>query len=298
MPGWTQVHVVVDAIRVPEVSRLFESAGALSVTISDAAEDPVYEPAPGELRAWRRNRVSGLFTADFAPAPLALAVAGRIGEQMSEWRVEPLEERDWERAWLDDFTAQRFGRRLWVCPTTLEPPVPGAVNLRLDPGLAFGTGNHPTTALCLEWLDATEPAVRLLDYGCGSGILAIAGLLLGSQSAWAVDIDPQALQATADNARLNGVAGRLACLPPERLAADARFDLLLANILAGPLCELAERFAALLEPGGRLVLSGILAHQADAVATAYRPHFDLPEYVEREGWCRLSGRRRRVEPAQ
>jgi len=289
--SWLQVHVEVGAACVAAVSALFESAGALSVSVSDAADDPVYEPRPGEIRTWQSNRVSALFDAGFSVAPLKLAITSCVDGALAGWSVETLEERDWERVWLDDFAPLQFGHRLWVCPTNAPPPRPEAVNLRLDPGLAFGTGTHPTTALCLEWLDAAEPATRLLDFGCGSGILAIAGLLLGAEAAWAVDIDPQALQASADNAARNGVAGRLVTGQPASLPAAASFDLLLANILAGPLTELAEHLARQLLPGGHLVLSGILDEQADAVAAAYRSGFGTLQREDRDGWCRLVGRR-------
>ncbi|HEY5789228.1 MAG TPA: 50S ribosomal protein L11 methyltransferase, partial [Gammaproteobacteria bacterium] len=204
MAHWLQVHVEVPAAQVEDASATFERAGALSVTVGDAADDPVYEPLPGEVRVWRHNRVTGLFPEGFDPLPLRGALAAALGGGPGGWRVEALAERDWERAWLDGFRPLRFGTRLWVVPSSFEPPAADAVNLRLDPGLAFGTGTHPTTALCLEWLDAAEPAATLLDYGCGSGILAIAGLLLGAGRAWAVDLDPQALLATRANAAANG----------------------------------------------------------------------------------------------
>jgi ribosomal protein L11 methyltransferase len=186
----------------------------------------------------------------------------------------------------------RFGERLWVCPGDRDPPEPDAVNILLDPGLAFGTGTHATTALCLEWLDANPPAGQaIIDYGCGSGILAIAALKLGAQQAWTVDIDPQALLACTQNAQRNQVAGSMTPITPEQLP-DTRVDLIMANILAGPLMTLAPRFAALIHRGGRLILSGILLHQAAEVSAAYADHFDFAPLRRRQGWVLLTATRR------
>ncbi len=291
MAHWLQLRLEVPEALLAAVDATCTAAGALSVTVEDAADDPVYEPLPGEVRTWPHNRVSALFPADHDPEPLRAELAELLGGKVPGWRVEALADRDWERAWLDDFRPMRFGHRLWVCPSDREPPDPGAVNLVLDPGLAFGTGTHPTTALCLEWLDGHPAPATLLDYGCGSGILAIAGLLLGAASAWGVDLDPQALLATRDNATRNGVAARLQTAPPEALPGDLACDLLLANILAGPLVDLAPRLAAHLRPGGALVLSGILPGQAAAVVAAYRPWCGELRRSERDGWVRLDGTR-------
>jgi ribosomal protein L11 methyltransferase len=291
MAHWLQIRLEVPDPLLDAVTVACETAGALAVTVEDAADDPVYEPLPGEVRTWPHNRVCVLFDARFDPDPLHAELSGLLDGAPTGWRVESLADRDWERAWLDDFRPMRFGRRLWVCPTNREPPDPAAVNLRLDPGLAFGTGTHPTTALCLEWLDGHPPATTLLDYGCGSGILAIAALLLGAGRAWAADLDPQALTATRDNAGRNGVSDRIECVLPDMLPDALACDLLLANILAGPLTELAPTLAGRVRPGGALVLSGILPEQATDVAAAYRPWFGALERVERDGWVRLDGRR-------
>ena len=292
MGEWVQVTVEVPERAVPVASDTLEAAGALSVTVTDAGDDPVYEPLPGETRAWTQSRVTGLFAAPRDPGPLREALHAALGTPPAGWRVARLADRDWERAWLDDYRPMRFGRRLWVGPSDAPAPDPDAVTLRLDPGLAFGTGTHATTALCLDWLADAAPAARVLDYGCGSGILAIAALLLGGGAAHAVDIDPQALVATRRNAAANGVAAHLAVGAPEALTDDARFDLVLANILAGPLADLAPRLAARVAPGGTLVLSGLLEAQVDAVAAAYAGAF-APFAVDlRDGWARLVARRR------
>ncbi|MEW6692942.1 MAG: 50S ribosomal protein L11 methyltransferase, partial [Pseudomonadota bacterium] len=205
-----------------------------------------------------------------------------------------VEDQDWERAWMDQFQPLRFGEKLWIVPSWIEAPDAEAVNILLDPGLAFGTGTHPTTALCLEWLDGADMAGKtVLDYGCGSGILAIAALKLGATDAWGIDIDPQALTATRDNAARNGIeASRLHTGLPGALPKDALFDVLLANILMGPLIELAPTLTGHVRPGGRLVLSGLLGEQAEEVMAAYAADFDFDPPALKEGWARLTALRR------
>jgi ribosomal protein L11 methyltransferase len=216
---------------------------------------------------------------------------------------ETLADRAWEREWLKDFKPMRFGQRLWICPGGQQPDAeqlrtkPAPVLIELDPGLAFGTGTHPTTALCLEWLDSAEVAgARVIDFGCGSGILAIAAAKLGAAEILAIDIDPQALLATHDNAERNGVAQLIQARLVENDAHPAPADILLANILAGPLASLASEFSARVRSGGRLVMSGILRNQAEAVATTYAPWFDIAPVVVRDDWVRLDGVRRPTPP--
>ncbi|MGH8338382.1 MAG: 50S ribosomal protein L11 methyltransferase, partial [Gammaproteobacteria bacterium] len=202
-----------------------------------------------------------------------------------------LEEREWSREWLKDFKPMRFGRRLWIVPSACAPPDATAVNIRLDPGLAFGTGAHATTALCLEWLDGTKLTGKtVIDYGCGSGILAIAAALLGALHVWAVDNDPQALTATQDNAARNRVISALKISLPDQLPV-AKADVLLSNILAAPLVELAPCFAAHLKSGGSLVLSGILDSQRDEIHNAYAPWFQFAGDMQSDGWVRMDGLR-------
>ena len=288
--------------------------GACAVTFVDAHDDPVLEPAPGEFRLWPTTRVKCLFAHPEEPRRLADALAAALGLDPALLEARPVADRIWEREWLKDFHALRFGKRLWVCPHHERVEQPDAVVVALDPGLAFGTGTHASTALCLEWLDAHFPAspapaehfaarrtqgpdahfvpgARVIDYGCGSGVLALAAARLGAAEVHAFDIDPQALIATRDNARANGVESvlrvhqRAATLP-------GGVDLLLANILSEPLCQLAPRFAALLRPGGQVVLAGLMEREAADVTAAYAACFDVDRSGDRDGWVCLAGRRR------
>ncbi len=290
--GWQQLEVPVSRRHCPEVEALLEGAGALSVTLRDAGDAPVLEPGPGEAPLWPEVIVTGLFPVGTSLDALVQRLRGLLPDEPLAPRVQVLADQAWERAWMDRFHPMRFGRRLWVCPSHEAPPDEAGVVLRLDPGLAFGTGTHPTTALCLEWLDAHPPRDALvIDYGCGSGILAIAALKLGARHAWGVDIDPQALVASEANALANGIALRDFYLAEPDGLPPLEADLVLANILAGPLAELAPRLAGYLRPGGRLLLSGILEEQAAAVAAAYGPWFGLVPPQVREGWVCLEGRR-------
>jgi len=274
----------------PFEDALFE-LGAVSVTLEDAADDPVLEPAPGETPLWPTVLVKAVFGAEADADVIAACLSQALPDAPSP-RFEALPDKAWEREWLKDFKPMRFGRRLWVCPGGLPAGAPDAVRIELDPGLAFGTGTHPTTALCLEWLDSQGPrGLEVVDYGCGSGILAIAAAKLGAGSVLAMDIDPQALIATRENAERNGVSDRIAGTADPQLAAGSA-DLLLANILAGPLVELAPRFAQAIRPSGHLALSGLLEEQADTVTAAYRPWFDIRTAATRDGWALLAGRRR------
>ena len=291
---WRQLSAATgEAYAEPLADRLFE-LGALSVTFQDEGDQPLFEPKPGETPIWRDTRVIALFEMDVDLDLVRSAVeAGFAAEACSDWRIEEVQDQAWERAWLEHFQPMQFGRRLWIIPTGFAPPdQQDAVCVSLDPGLAFGTGTHPTTALCLQWLDGQDLAGQtVVDYGCGSGILAVAALLLGAESAVATDIDPQALTASADNARKNQVEDRLHCCPPGRLP-KLQADLLLANILANPLIELAGQIAGHVRPGGRLALSGILREQAEDVRRAYQPYFTMEEAEFLEDWTRLSGVRR------
>ena len=281
---------------VPLEDELIE-LGASSVTLEDAADDPVLEPAPGETPLWPTIRLHALFDGEADANAIADAIAAKF-PLAPRPRVTRVEDRAWEREWLKDFRPMRFGRRLWVCPGGQPAGDADAVRVELDPGLAFGTGTHPTTAMCLEWLDGRDLRDRtVVDYGCGSGILAIAALKLGASSAHAVDIDPQALIATRENAVRNGIGSGLT-VTGEPTLPEAATDLLVANILAGPLVELAPRLAAAIRAGGELALSGVLAEQVDAVTAAYRPWFDITFTATRDGWGLIGGQRRELQRDQ
>jgi ribosomal protein L11 methyltransferase len=264
------------------------AAGAASITLEDAGDDPVLEPPPGATPLWPRVRVKALFD--------SATDADVLRSSFPDATLEHIADRAWEREWLKDFRPMRFGRRLWVCPGGQRPQLDQSTGapclIELDPGLAFGTGTHPTTALCLDWLDgASLPGKFVVDYGCGSGVLAIAALKLGAAAALAIDIDPQALLATRDNAARNQVAERLTVTGPGE-ASTRPTDILLANILAEPLIELAPAFADGVVPGGCVVLSGILRSQATPVASRYAPWFDMSPATFRDDWALLHGVRR------
>jgi ribosomal protein L11 methyltransferase len=286
---WLEVSIRVNEATAAAAEAAMERLGALAVTLEDAADDPVLEPSPGSTPLWPTVQVRGLFEPDAGRKRIVevlQTVAGSQRPGLIEWRE--IGERDWARAWMDRFRPMRFGRRLWVVPAGMQiPAAADNVEVRLDPGLAFGTGTHPTTALCLEWLDGHGVQnCRVVDYGCGSGILGIAAARLGAAAVVCVDNDPQALEATAVNAARNGVADRLVCRAPERFA-ESESDVVLANILAGPLVELAPLLTGCLKPGGHLVLSGLLEEQAEDVVAAYRPSCAQIGSAERDGWARL-----------
>lgn len=291
--SWLQAHITIDPARVPLIELLFEQLGAVAVSLHDAADEPMLEPAPGETPLWQANRVTGLFTGDTDADALRIAITQTLSDEIGDGlRLERLGDRDWERAWLDRFRPMRFGRRLWIRPSGHAVEQPDAVVVDLDPGLAFGTGTHPTTALCLRWLDAHDLDGRdVIDFGCGSGILAIAALKLGARHAIGIDHDPQALLATRDNALRNSVANALDVEHSEQ-SGGAAADIVIANILANVLIRLAPKIAGLLRPGAQLVMSGILQHQADEVMRVYAEQIEFEPTETDEDWVLLSGRRR------
>lgn len=267
--------------------------GALAVTLQDAADQPLHEPGPGEMPLWESAVIEALLPDEIEAEQALLALtAAQVITSPADAHFETVPEQDWERAWMERFEPMRFGRSIWICPSHVEPDPDWGVVVRLDPGLAFGTGTHPTTALCLEWMDGVDfRELSVIDYGCGSGVLAVAAALKGAAPVRAIDHDPQALSATRDNASRNGVSDRIETALPGELAGAMesrnKSDVVLANILAGPLTELAEQLAGLVRSGGALVLSGILDGQADEVERTYEPLLGKARRVSREGWVRL-----------
>lgn len=293
---WIQVAIAAGIDDYRHIEKTLLSLGAQSITLKDAADNPILEPEPGETPLWHQAIITGLFEDTVAQSALLGQIRQQLGDSELEIELTALPDQDWTRAWMDTYKPMQFGERLWVCPRHIDPPDAAAVNLRLDPGLAFGTGTHPTTALCLGWLDAHVSSQsghrNILDYGCGSGILAIAAILLGSEHADCVDIDEQALQASRDNARSNEVADRIStCLPADFVVAG-QYELVLANILSGPLTELAPTLAGCCHHHSDIVLSGILHEQADAVRTAYAAYFDMHTTNILEDWVLLHGKRK------
>ena len=297
---WIQIKIRLrtgtehDELVIEKARSLLTGQGAMSVTYTDAGDNPVYEPLPGETKLWSETIVTGLFDAEVKTGRIMDFVKSHLrpGTQVTS---EILEDKDWVREWMDHFKPMKFGRRLWICPSWCKTPDPDAVNLMLDPGLAFGTGTHPTTAMCLEFLDGESlEGKHVIDFGCGSGILAIAALLLGAKSALGLDIDPQAIKASGENAERNGVRDRLSLrlTGGEAPEENEKADVLVANILAGPLTELAPDIEKLVKKGGHLALSGILAKQADDVRAVYSQWFEMDEPLIREDWCRLTGIRK------
>jgi len=292
---WIQLTFLTNKNSSEKAEQALLDAGALSVTFRDAEDNPILEPGPGETPLWEDIILTGLFDADADTESLKEKIKSSLGKTLA-LKIEPLEDKDWVRAWMDDYKPMQFGERLWVCPKHLPVPNPQATNLMLDPGLAFGTGTHPTTALCLQWLDANSVSGKqIIDFGCGSGVLAIAALLLGASHCDAVDIDPQAITASMDNAQENNVAEKLDLYLPDAFAEKVNakeYDLVLANILAGPLTELAEQLSTYCKAGGDIVLSGILESQASKIVEAYSPWFELEPIAVKDEWIRVTGKKK------
>lgn len=310
--AWRELILTAAHDQAPLLAAALETAGALAVTFTAPEGEPdparaigsaparaVWEPAPATVALWDEVQVCALFAADPAGLHQATAAATALaGLSLTPPRLSDLDDARWEAYWRQGLAPRRFGQRLWVCPRGQHPPDPDAVVVALDPGLAFGTGQHPSTALCLGWLDQT-PLIgrRVLDFGCGSGILAIAALKLGAACAVAIDHDPQALEATAANAEINGVSERLLIRAPTAPDATSdRADVLVANILSGPLIALAPTLQRAIAAGGQIALAGLLLDQAATVAAAYHEWFDLHPSPPLEDWVLLSGPRRADRP--
>ncbi|QQN33649.1 50S ribosomal protein L11 methyltransferase [Rahnella aceris] len=288
---WIQLKINTTGNDAETLSDALIESGAVSVTFQDTHDNPVFEPLPGETLLWGDTDAIGLYDAetDMDEVIAILENEPLLGKGFVH-KIEQLEDKDWEREWMDNFHPMRFGERLWICPSWRDVPDPNAVNVMLDPGLAFGTGTHPTTAMCLQWLDSLDLTDKtVIDFGCGSGILAIAALKLGAKHVVGIDIDPQAIQASRDNAERNGVSERLSLYLPKDQPDNLSADVVVANILAGPLRELAPLISVLPVAGGHLGLSGVLASQAQSVADAYKDKFELDPVAEKEEWCRITG---------
>ncbi len=288
-----ELHLRLKSSEQPEVEAALEAQNSLAITLLDAEDVPIFEPGVGEMPLWPDLCLTALFDADTDQIDLLAALDGRIPEYvLRSAKFAMLDDKDWTRAWMDNFAPMQFGRRLWIVPTTHMPPEPDAVNIRLDPGLAFGSGTHPTTALCLEWLDGLDlTGKRVIDFGCGSGILAVAALKLGAASAIAIDNDPQALLATRENAVRNGVADRLV-VQSDIAAHPPACDVLLANILLLPLLSLAPLLQSLVVPGGIAAFSGMLAGQEREFVPVYQSTFADLAVSLRGDWIRIEGAKR------
>ena len=291
---WLQIKMDTNPAHAEVLEEFLLAAGANAVTLEDGADQPLFEPTRGTTPLWSQTRITGLFDAeqdsDAMLQNLQRGWASVFPDQaFPSPRIEILEDKDWEREWMENFHPIQVGDRLWVCPSWKEAPNPNATNLQLDPGLAFGTGTHPTTFMCLEWLDQNAvDGQTVIDYGCGSGILGVAALLLGAEKAYGIDNDPQALVATQENTNRNGLpAESFDVFYPGKIG-DVKADLMLANILAGPLIDLAPTISALVKDQGKLVLSGILSHQADDVKAAYAPWFNFDPIKQKDEWVCLS----------
>lgn len=291
--SWLQIAINTTKNHAETAENCLFAAGAQTVTLTDAADQPILEPGPDETPIWNTVIITGLFDFQNNQQLLLDAISLCLDNIEFSCDSEILQDQNWTRAWMEHFHAMQFGSRLWVCPLHLEPPEPGAINLRLDPGLAFGTGTHPTTSLCLRWLEQNiQGQNTLLDYGCGSGILAIAACMLGVQQADAVDIDPQALTATFDNAQTNQVKEKIKTFLPDDYHgkhAEIQYDIVVANILSGPLAELSPMLAGHTKTGGDIVLSGILREQAEPLIEIYSEYFEMDAAEFEDDWVLLHG---------
>ncbi len=288
--AWKQVTLIANGDKAEEISDILFFLDAVSVTYQDAKDDPILEPLPGEQRVWPNTKVIGLFEKGTDTAPVVSYLQHLYGDNFPIV-AHDLEDQDWVRAWMDNFKPIKCGKNLWITPSWCETQ--DGINVILDPGLAFGTGTHPTTFLCLGFLDSLENLAEkeVLDYGCGSGILAISALKLGAKKAYGVDIDPQALIASKDNAQRNQVEDKLELFDGASKQIP-QCSIVLANILAGPLAQLEPNIAALCQSQGKLALSGILESQAQEVIDAYSKDFDIEYTKVKEGWVLIVATRK------
>jgi len=292
---WWQVTLGIQPQKADAIALALEALGAIAITYRDAKDTPIFEPELNTTPLWQNTLVTGLFPCS-SDANAGMALVDSLRQQLdldksTTIELSELADQEWTRSWMQYFQPMQFGENLWIIPEGFDVPDPAANNLFLDPGLAFGTGTHPTTAMCLKWLDANTPLGQdVLDFGCGSGILTIAAAVLGAQHIDAIDIDPQAITATYSNAEKNSCLKLVhSCLPEELEFRE--YDLILANILAGPLIKLASQLARYCRTGSTLILSGILSEQADELKSAYIPWFSIENTSQQEGWICLQCRR-------
>jgi ribosomal protein L11 methyltransferase len=293
---WLQIKIPTLPAHTEALEDALLIAGCQAVTLLDTADVPVFEPIRGTTPLWEHTTIQGLFEDDVDSKQLVATMRRLADEnQMTVGNIstEILEDKDWEREWMDNFKPIQCGEKLWIVPSWLEAPAPSAVNLKLDPGLAFGTGTHPTTYLCLKWMDEhLQSGDRILDFGCGSGILGLAGILLGAEHMDGIDIDPQALTATQNNAKTNSIDESKFMVTTQTDELAEEYDKVIANILAGTLVDLSETIVSKLRKGGHIVLSGILNHQADTVLNAFNQVIDFQPISEKDGWVCLSGQKK------
>ncbi len=287
--AWLEIRFQGIATDLDETEHLLNSLGAQAVSIYDAGDQPLLEPLPGELPLWDDLKIKALFDQNTEIKNLTQTIARELNISQESIEHEHIADQNWETAWMEDFEPMQFGKRLWICPSWLEPPVHDAVNLMLDPGLAFGSGTHATTTLCLEFLDRHPPVDKqVLDYGCGSGILSLAASLLGATHVTGVDIDPQAIIAANENARKNNIDNALFNFYPVEELSAMQSDLLMANILSDTLISLAHQLTQLVKTGGTIILSGILEYQTDEIINTYSNWFEINEVTNQEDWVMIS----------
>ncbi len=299
--NWLQIHITVDQAQVDFTETLLSSLGAVSVTLDDAENQDLLEPLPGETPLWNKVIVTGIYAQEENEEidVHALEQFIRLELPNAPLKYEFIEDQAWERTWMDAYEPIQIAENFWIVPEWMQAPEPEAINIKLDPGLAFGTGNHASTFLCLQWLGQTDLKDKIvIDYGCGSGILGVAALLLGAKKVYATDIDPQAVLATQQNAELNGVADRLFVGLPEEfneIFINQKCDVFVANILAGPLMMLAPQFSTLIKAEGEFALAGIINEQVDDIVQVYSEFFDVLDVTKHdEYWCRVSGKRHAI----
>jgi ribosomal protein L11 methyltransferase len=287
---WKQLRIHTSERKVSKLESHLEGLGAISITLEDSADDPILEPALGETPLWDNTCIVALFENDISIELINQRLCKYGKANLSDLNWEDIEDKDWEREWIKDYQPIKCSDNLWICPSWMDAPIEGAVNLKLDPGLAFGTGTHPTTFQCLKWLAQQDlRGLSIIDYGCGSGILGIACLLLGAKEVIGIDIDPQALLASLDNTQRNGLPDEAFSVYLPEDAPDTKADIVLANILAGPLIELAPLLNSRLKANAKICLSGILAEQENAIIDAYSKHLEIREVFNQENWLCVIG---------